>query len=166
MFLFYIFVLNRVLDSASTEHRNKHSLGETVNQSGVSIPGWAGRVVHEYPISVLAALRERGHGSCFQARWYRHKTPLHRLNKSRRLFASTLFFSRWRVFFAEGRSLTLLFACVKMSVKAAVTGALQPNGNAAAPASEKSFVLKKIMDIPPPNILEEGDDGKTRTLCG
>uniref|UniRef100_A0A674PAA9 TEF transcription factor, PAR bZIP family member b n=1 Tax=Takifugu rubripes TaxID=31033 RepID=A0A674PAA9_TAKRU len=53
-----------------------------------------------------------------------------------------------------------------MSVKAAVTGALQPNENAAAPASEKSFVLKKIMDIPPPNILEEGDDGKTRTTGG
>lgn len=53
-----------------------------------------------------------------------------------------------------------------MSVKAAVTEALQPNGNAAAPASEKSFVLKKVMDIPPPNILEEGDDGKTRTLGG
>lgn len=53
-----------------------------------------------------------------------------------------------------------------MSVKAAVTEALEPKGNAAAPASEKSFVLKKVMDIPPPNILEEGDDGKTRTLCG
>lgn len=53
-----------------------------------------------------------------------------------------------------------------MSVKAAETGALQPDENAAAPASEKSFVLKKIMDIPPPNILEEGDDGKTGTHCG
>lgn len=53
-----------------------------------------------------------------------------------------------------------------MSGKAAVTVALQPNGTAAATASEKScpFVLKKIMDIPPPNILEEGDDGKTKTL--
>lgn len=61
MYVFVLnFVLNRVLDSASTEHRNKHSLGDTVNQSRVSIPGWAGPVVHEYPISVLAALRERG----------------------------------------------------------------------------------------------------------
>lgn len=53
-----------------------------------------------------------------------------------------------------------------MSGKAAVTVALQPNGAVAATASEKScpFVLKKIMDIPPPNILEEGDDGKTKTL--
>lgn len=53
-----------------------------------------------------------------------------------------------------------------MSGKAAVTVALQPNGTASATASEKScpFVLKKIMDIPPPNILEEGDDGKTKTL--
>lgn len=55
-----------------------------------------------------------------------------------------------------------------MSGEAAVTVALQPNGDAATTASEKScpFVLKKIMDIPPPNILEEGDDGKTQTLCG
>lgn len=55
-----------------------------------------------------------------------------------------------------------------MSDKAAVSVALQPNGNAATTVSEKScpFVLKKIMDIPPPNILEEGDDGKTNTLYG
>lgn len=55
-----------------------------------------------------------------------------------------------------------------MSAKAAVTVALQPKGNASPTASEKSgsFVLKKIMDIPPPNILEEGDDGKTEALCG
>lgn len=54
-----------------------------------------------------------------------------------------------------------------MSGKAAETVALQPNGNTATTASEKScpFVLKKIMDIPPPNILEEGDDGKTKRLC-
>lgn len=60
MFLLLYFVLNRVPDSASTELRNKHSLGDTVHQSDVSIPAWAGRAVHEYPISVLAALRERG----------------------------------------------------------------------------------------------------------
>lgn len=62
MYVFFVlyFVLNRVLDSASTQHRNKHSLGDTINQSGVPIPGWAGRAGHEYPISVLAALRERG----------------------------------------------------------------------------------------------------------
>lgn len=55
-----------------------------------------------------------------------------------------------------------------MPGEAAVTVALEPNGNAATTASEKScpFVLKKIMDIPPPNILEEGDNGKTKTLCG
>uniref|UniRef100_A0A3B3VT27 TEF transcription factor, PAR bZIP family member b n=1 Tax=Poecilia latipinna TaxID=48699 RepID=A0A3B3VT27_9TELE len=37
-----------------------------------------------------------------------------------------------------------------------------------APAPQKSypFVLKKIMDIPPPNILDEGDDGKLRVGGG
>ncbi|XP_071330416.1 TEF transcription factor, PAR bZIP family member b isoform X1 [Trachinotus anak] len=47
-----------------------------------------------------------------------------------------------------------------MSGKAAVTAAAQPGGNVASVARQKSFpfVLKKIMDIPPPNILEEGDD--------
>lgn len=69
-------------------------------------------------------------------------------------------------YFCGRKIVTLLFASVKMSVKAAVTGALEPSGNAATPASEKSFVLKKVMDIPPPNILEECDDGKTRTICG
>lgn len=49
-----------------------------------------------------------------------------------------------------------------MPGKAAVTVALQPDGDAASTAPPKScpFVLKKVMDIPPPNILEEGDDGK------
>ena len=50
-----------------------------------------------------------------------------------------------------------------MPGKAAVTVALQPSGNVsatAAPQKSFPFVLKKIMDIPPPNILEEGDDGK------
>lgn len=49
-----------------------------------------------------------------------------------------------------------------MPGKAAVTVALQPDGDAAPTAPPKScpFVLKKVMDIPPPNILEEGDDGK------
>lgn len=51
-----------------------------------------------------------------------------------------------------------------MSGKAAVTGALQPNSGAAAPQKSCPFVLKKIMDIPPPNILEEGDDGKGKML--
>ncbi|XP_036944681.1 TEF transcription factor, PAR bZIP family member b isoform X2 [Acanthopagrus latus] len=47
-----------------------------------------------------------------------------------------------------------------MPGKAVVTVALQPSGNDATAAPQKSFpfVLKKIMDIPPPNILEEGDD--------
>ncbi|XP_067427166.1 TEF transcription factor, PAR bZIP family member b isoform X1 [Thunnus thynnus] len=49
-----------------------------------------------------------------------------------------------------------------MSGKTAVAVGLQPgsNDNVAAEAPQKSFpfVLKKIMDIPPPNILEEGDD--------
>ncbi|XP_053194658.1 TEF transcription factor, PAR bZIP family member b isoform X1 [Scomber japonicus] len=50
-----------------------------------------------------------------------------------------------------------------MSGKAAVAVGLQPGGNvnvnaAAAPQKSYPFVLKKIMDIPPPNILEEGDD--------
>lgn len=52
-----------------------------------------------------------------------------------------------------------------MPGKAAVTVALRPNGDVVMAPPQKScpFVLKKIMDIPPPNILEEGDDGKTRT---
>ncbi|XP_029293510.1 TEF transcription factor, PAR bZIP family member b isoform X1 [Cottoperca gobio] len=47
-----------------------------------------------------------------------------------------------------------------MSGKAAVTVVLKPSGNESTAAPQKSFpfVLKKIMDIPPPNILEEGDD--------
>lgn len=51
-----------------------------------------------------------------------------------------------------------------MPGKAAVTAALQPDGNTVTAAPQKSFpfVLKKIMDIPPPNILEEGDDGKNK----
>uniref|UniRef100_A0A1A7XJJ0 Thyrotroph embryonic factor b n=1 Tax=Iconisemion striatum TaxID=60296 RepID=A0A1A7XJJ0_9TELE len=42
----------------------------------------------------------------------------------------------------------------------AVALALQPGPNVVPAAPQKSFpfVLKKIMDIPPPNILEEGDD--------
>lgn len=46
-----------------------------------------------------------------------------------------------------------------MPGKAAVTVALP---GAAAPQKSYPFVLKKIMDIPPPNILEDGDDGKLR----
>uniref|UniRef100_A0A3P8SXF5 TEF transcription factor, PAR bZIP family member b n=1 Tax=Amphiprion percula TaxID=161767 RepID=A0A3P8SXF5_AMPPE len=47
-----------------------------------------------------------------------------------------------------------------MPGKAAVAGTLEPSGDVAPAAPQKSFpfVLKKIMDIPPPNILEEGDD--------
>uniref|UniRef100_A0A3Q2PXZ6 TEF transcription factor, PAR bZIP family member b n=1 Tax=Fundulus heteroclitus TaxID=8078 RepID=A0A3Q2PXZ6_FUNHE len=45
-----------------------------------------------------------------------------------------------------------------MPGNAAVTVALP--AAAAAPQKSYPFVLKKIMDIPPPNILEEGDDGK------
>ncbi|XP_063759855.1 TEF transcription factor, PAR bZIP family member b [Eleginops maclovinus] len=47
-----------------------------------------------------------------------------------------------------------------MSGKAAVTVALKPGGKEAPEAPQKSFpfVLKKIMDIPPPNILEEAED--------
>lgn len=54
-----------------------------------------------------------------------------------------------------------------MPGKAAVTVALQPGGDATPAAPQKScpFVLKKVMDIPPPNILEEGEDGKKAVLC-
>uniref|UniRef100_A0A8C5EBR1 TEF transcription factor, PAR bZIP family member b n=1 Tax=Gouania willdenowi TaxID=441366 RepID=A0A8C5EBR1_GOUWI len=47
-----------------------------------------------------------------------------------------------------------------MPGKAAVVVALQAKDDVATAAPQKSFpfVLKKIMDIPPPNILEEGDD--------
>uniref|UniRef100_A0A3P9KF07 Thyrotroph embryonic factor n=1 Tax=Oryzias latipes TaxID=8090 RepID=A0A3P9KF07_ORYLA len=47
-----------------------------------------------------------------------------------------------------------------MPGKAAVTLALQPGGTVATATPQKSFpfVLKKIMDIPPPNILAEGED--------
>lgn len=51
-----------------------------------------------------------------------------------------------------------------MPGKAAVTAALKSSANAVTATPQKSFpfVLKKIMDIPPPNILEEGDDGKIK----
>lgn len=52
-----------------------------------------------------------------------------------------------------------------MPGKAAVTVALKPSGK-VAPQKSCPFVLKKIMDIPPPNILEEGDDGKIKMLSG
>ncbi|XP_023252967.1 thyrotroph embryonic factor-like isoform X1 [Seriola lalandi dorsalis] len=47
-----------------------------------------------------------------------------------------------------------------MPGKAAVATVPQPGGTVDSTAPQKSFpfVLKKIMDIPPPNILEEGDD--------
>ncbi|XP_070703521.1 TEF transcription factor, PAR bZIP family member b isoform X1 [Pempheris klunzingeri] len=47
-----------------------------------------------------------------------------------------------------------------MPGKAAVTVSLEPSDAVAVASPQKSspFVLKKIMDIPPPNILEEGDD--------
>ncbi|MEQ2164723.1 hypothetical protein GOODEAATRI_009684 [Goodea atripinnis] len=48
-----------------------------------------------------------------------------------------------------------------MPGKAAVT---VPLPAAAAPQKSCPFVLKKIMDIPPPNILEEGDDGVSASL--
>uniref|UniRef100_A0A8C5G718 TEF transcription factor, PAR bZIP family member b n=1 Tax=Gouania willdenowi TaxID=441366 RepID=A0A8C5G718_GOUWI len=53
-----------------------------------------------------------------------------------------------------------------MPGKAAVVVALQAKDDVATAAPQKSFpfVLKKIMDIPPPNILEEGDDEKEK-LC-
>lgn len=53
-----------------------------------------------------------------------------------------------------------------MPGKAAVTVALQPSGDATPAAPQKScpFVLKKVMDIPPPNILEEGEDGNNAML--
>ena len=53
-----------------------------------------------------------------------------------------------------------------MPGKAAVALALQPSGTVVKEEPQKSFpfVLKKIMDIPPPNILEEGDDGKLKMV--
>ncbi|XP_029997622.1 TEF transcription factor, PAR bZIP family member b isoform X1 [Sphaeramia orbicularis] len=46
-----------------------------------------------------------------------------------------------------------------MPGKAAVTVAIKPGVNTVTtPQKSFPFVLKKIMDIPPPNILEEGDD--------
>jgi len=55
-----------------------------------------------------------------------------------------------------------------MPGKAAVTVALQSGDKVAPTAPRKSFpfVLKKIMDIPPPNILEEGDDGESEAAEG
>jgi len=35
----------------------------------------------------------------------------------------------------------------------------------AVVGSQKSFVLKKIMNIPPPNILADQDDGKDHKTC-
>ncbi|XP_039861841.1 TEF transcription factor, PAR bZIP family member b isoform X2 [Simochromis diagramma] len=47
-----------------------------------------------------------------------------------------------------------------MPGEAAMATELEPSGNTATASPQKSFpfVLKKIMDIPPPNILEEGED--------
>ena len=45
-----------------------------------------------------------------------------------------------------------------MAEKATVDGTLELK---CSPQKSFPFVLKKIMDIPPPNILDEGDDGKT-----
>ena len=51
-----------------------------------------------------------------------------------------------------------------MAGKATIDGALELK---SSPQKSFPFVLKKIMDIPPPNILDEGDDGKTGlTLIG
>lgn len=36
----------------------------------------------------------------------------------------------------------------------------------SGPPSSFPVVLKKIMEIPPPNILEDGDDGKSRLRFG
>ena len=49
-----------------------------------------------------------------------------------------------------------------MPGKATIAVAIQP----CRAVLQKSFlfVLKKIMDIPPPNILEEGDDGKNKSI--
>lgn len=51
-----------------------------------------------------------------------------------------------------------------MPGKSAVTVTLKASGNVAK-AKSFPFALKKIMDIPPPNILEEGDDGKLSAQC-
>ncbi|XP_019726561.1 TEF transcription factor, PAR bZIP family member b isoform X1 [Hippocampus comes] len=55
-----------------------------------------------------------------------------------------------------------------MPGKAAVAVALQPDTTVDAAAKQKSFpfVIKKIMDIPPPNILEEGDDELEKEKLG
>lgn len=47
-----------------------------------------------------------------------------------------------------------------MPGKATIALAIQQS--TAGPQKPVPFVLKKIMDIPPPNILEEGDDGKIK----
>lgn len=159
--LFFL-ILNRVLDPGVCRASiiNVRWVTQPTNQVSPSLE-WAGPAVHEYPISVLAGLGERGDIDPLSKHVNIDTKHICIVQTSLEDFAST--FSP--VEFFCGRKI-VLFACVKMSVKAAVTGALQPNGDAAAPASEKSFVLKKIMDIPPPNILEEGDDGKSRMLCG
>lgn len=50
-----------------------------------------------------------------------------------------------------------------MPGKDAVSVVKQPGDNVVPAASQKTFpfALKKVMDIPPPNILEEGEDGKS-----
>ncbi|XP_057673276.1 TEF transcription factor, PAR bZIP family member b isoform X2 [Corythoichthys intestinalis] len=55
-----------------------------------------------------------------------------------------------------------------MPGKAAVAVALQPDTSVEPAAKQKSFpfVLKKIMDIPPPNILEECDDELEKEKLG
>ncbi|XP_061604411.1 TEF transcription factor, PAR bZIP family member b [Phyllopteryx taeniolatus] len=55
-----------------------------------------------------------------------------------------------------------------MPGKAAVAVSLQPDTTVDPAAKNKSFpfVIKKIMDIPPPNILEEGDDELEKEKLG
>lgn len=61
-------------------------------------------------------------------------------------------------------SLNISLCDKEMSGKAIkATGALELR---SGPQKSFPFVLKKIMDIPPPNILEEGDDGKISRSLG
>lgn len=62
----------------------------------------------------------------------------------------------------EGRKEGTMPGKASVTVAVAVKPSSPPS--TACPPKSFPFALKKIMDIPPPNILDEGDDGKISPL--
>lgn len=168
-----------------TAYRTPYHTGTVINicmdstksQSSPAISGGAVHIAHEYPRGVHSGLWEQGVCvvfSCIRTREYREICSF---------IIETRLEPRFVCYFCllpsvEEAALGVLLrniasVCSELETqwtmpgKAAVTVSLQPSDNAATTAaSQKScpFVLKKIMEIPPPNILEEGDDGKIKML--